>query len=133
MLAVDLSIESLCYTMTHMLSAPRYSVHMPSVSMLSVAIKLSMMSVAIKLSMLSVAIKLSMLIIVILMSAVKLQGMLSVVLLYVIILSVVIFSFIRYAGYNSTDCRCALLSPLMVAMRTAKTLVSTPLNRLLTD
>ena len=101
MLAVsDLLIEILCYTMSHMLSAPRHSVHM-----------------------LSVAIKLSMLIIVILMSAVKLQGMLSVVLLYVVILSVVMFSFIRHAGYNSTDCRCAILSPIMVAMRTAKTLV----------
>ncbi len=124
MLAVsDLFIEILCYTMSHMLSAPRHSVHMPSVSMLSVAIKLSMMSVAIKLRMLSVAIKLSMLSIIILMSAVKLNVMLGVVLLYVVILSVVMFSFICYAGYNSTDCRCALLSPIMVAMRTAKTLV----------
>jgi hypothetical protein len=106
MLAVsDLSIETLCYTMSHMLSAPRHSVHMPGVNMMSVTIKLSMLSI------------------VTLMSAVKLNVMLSVVLLYVVILSVVMFSFIRNAGYNSTDCRCAILSPIMVAMRTAKTLV----------
>jgi len=126
MLAVsDLLIEILCYTMSlsNMLSAPRHSVHMQSVSMMSVAIKLCMLSVAIKVCMLSVAIKLSMLSIVILMSAVKLHVMLSVVLLYVVILSVVMFSFIRYSGYNSTDCRCAVLSPLTVAMRIAKTLV----------
>jgi hypothetical protein len=85
MLAVsDLLIEILCYTMSlsNMLSAPRHSVHMQSVSMMmSVAIKLCMLSVAIKVCMLSVAIKLSMLSIVILMSSVKLHVMLSVILL----------------------------------------------------